>query len=212
MSSDVTSVKCEFLVSEDEKQPRFSVYLTDVPLLPQSSVNAPLIPATVDGPRRELWGFWCFKREFGLISRYWRVVLWAKDGSAQPVRKKCCFCSDHSSFQTLLLPIMYSRVLVIKFWNRLRCHGNRAFKLRVAFSVGLFVESICTHARFIASPQTRRPLLSSMSPPNCSSSPVVPSPSGIKNSLPCLSFCFLSFKDIRFVPLVSLLYFFVEFL
>lgn len=126
MSSDVTSVKCVFLVSEDEKQPRFSVYLTDVPLLPQSSVNAPLIPATVDGPRRELWGFWCFKREFGLISRYWRVVLWAKDGSAQPVRKKCCFCSDHSSFQTLLLPVMYSRVLVINFWNRLRCHGNRA--------------------------------------------------------------------------------------
>lgn len=81
------------------------VYLTDVSLLPHPSVKAALmpqrwaalVPATVDGARWELRGFWRLRREFGLISRYRQVVLRARDRSAEPVRQKCCFCSHRRS-------------------------------------------------------------------------------------------------------------------
>lgn len=132
MSSDLTSVKHQFLTSKDEKQPWYSVDLTDVPSLAQSLVNAALIPATVDGSCRELQGFWGFKGEFGLISRY------RQDGLAQPARKKCRFCSDRSSFAPYIVP---------EFWLLASETGYIAMVTwcfdKSCFSVCPFVGSFC---------------------------------------------------------------------
>ena len=81
------------------------VYLTAVSMLPQPSVRAALmswrrpalVPATVDGARWELRGLWRFRGEFGLISRYRQVVLWAEDRSAEPARQQRGFCSHERS-------------------------------------------------------------------------------------------------------------------